>query len=266
MLPRTFAALAAFVFLPSAAVAAEPAGSSVIVSGHGQVRVAPDQVVIELTVTTTDDDLLRVRENSDKNARTILTHARKHSVGENGFEVSRLELLLDYNEQLRRQIYEVERDVTLRLDDLTKLDALLSDLLGERNLQVVGINFVTSKARQHEFEARRRAVADAKEKAAHLAELNGLRLGNAREIHMLSESEHPFVTSVIPVMGSAEPRGARNIKRDSKRAAKDVPTDSRVRFAAFQPAKDEAKADGKPFALGMIEITADVEIDFELVE
>lgn len=263
MSTRAFATVAVFIGVSSVAIAADPANSLVHVSGHGLVRVAPDQVIVDLTVTTTDDDLIRVRESSDKDARTILALAEKHGIKEDGFEVSRLELSLDYNEQLRRQIYQVERDVTLTLGDLTKLDAVLSDLLRERNLKVVGINFVTSKVRQHEFEALSRAVADAKEKGAHLAKLSGFELGSAREIRVISESHRPFVTSVIPVVGSATPRG---LKRNSTQVAKDVGETSNVRFVAFQDPTAEARVDGKQFALGMIEISAHVNIDFEFAE
>lgn len=255
--------LAVLIILSPAVLAADPTGSLVHVSGRGLVRIAPDQVVIELTVRTTDDDLIRVRENSDKDAQTILGHAKKHAIDASGFEVSRLDLSLDFNEQLRRQIYEVERDITLRLNDLTKLDALLSDLLQERNLKVVGINFVTSKGRQHEFEARRRAVADAMEKATNLAELNGFQLGDARDIRVISESQDPFITSITPVVGAAEPRVPRQVERISDKVATD-PKISSVRLVAFQPPKEEVKANGIPFALGMIEISAYVEIDFAL--
>jgi uncharacterized protein YggE len=261
--PR-FPVAAGLLLLSSVAVAADPTASLVHVSGQGLVRVPPDQVVIELTVTTTDDDLIRVRENSDKDARTTLAAARKHGVDDNGFEVSRLELTLDYNEKLRRQIYQVERDVRLKLNDLKRLDELLSDLVRERSVKVASINFVTSKSRQYEFEARRRAVADAKEKATQLAELNGFELGNARDIRVTRENLAPFAASVIPVVGSAEPHHSRSAERDSTQISKDVPRNTELQFVAFQPRAEEAKAEGRPFALGMIEISANVDIVFEL--
>ena len=265
MFNRTFTAFAVVFAMISAAAAADPVGSLVHVSGRGLVRVSPDQVVIDITAKTTDDDLIRVRQNSDKEAHTILTIAKKHGVDDNGFEVSRLELSLSYNDQLRRQIYQVERDITLRLADLAKLDALLSDLLRERNLSVSGINFGTSKARQHEFEARSRAVSDAKEKAAHLAELNGFKLGKAIDIHVIGENFRPFVTSVIPAVGAAEPPSRQHKRRGSDPVVTNL-NRTTAQFVAFQPAKDETNADGQPFALGQIEITAEVEIDFELVK
>jgi len=45
--------------------------------------------------------------------------------------------------------------------------------------RVTGILFRTTKHREHQVEARRLAVAYAKEKAGHLAELNDLALGKA---------------------------------------------------------------------------------------
>jgi hypothetical protein len=267
MLHRTMAAVAIGFLLSSAAAAADPTAPQVHVWGRGLVRVAPDQVVIELTVTTIDDDLIRVRASSDNDARAIFDAATKNGVAEEGFEVSRLDLTLDYNEQLRRQIYKVERDVTLRLNDLTKLDALLSDLLGNRSLQVSGISFVNTNIRQHEIEARRRAVADAREKATQLAELNGVKLGDAIDIRVIQETEMPFLTSIIPVVGAAEPQNRGKGQGESARVAQSGANRSDVRFVALQPTDDEAAPDaGEAFALGMIEVTAEVAIDFALAK
>jgi uncharacterized protein YggE len=70
--------------------AAEPASRLVHVSGQGLVRVVPDQVVIRITITTVDDDLTRVRADSDDQARAVLGLAKKHGVTQEGFQVSRL--------------------------------------------------------------------------------------------------------------------------------------------------------------------------------
>jgi uncharacterized protein YggE len=278
-LSRSVVVLAALSLAASVA-AAEPAAGLVQVSGSGTVKAVPDEVRISMTVTTIDDDLMRVRADSDKQARTVLELARKHAAASR-FEVSRLDLTLDYNKQLRRQIYQVERDVAITLNDLTKLDALLSDLLQQPNCQIVGITFGTSRARNHQFEARRRAVTDAKEKAAYLAELNGLKLGKARTIHAIHEVEAPFVTSVFPVVGAADvPSHYRGgpLWADAEPAPRQVrehtpPARPSFRLVAFQARSGDApkeanKAElrGKPFALGYIEISASVNIDFELVE
>jgi len=267
MSSRAVSTFALLTVLSAIVTAAEPALSVVHVSGQGSVQVVPDQVVIDISVTTTDDDLIRVRESSDRDARKILTLANKHGVADDGFEVDRLRLTFSYNEQLRRRIYQVHRDVDLRLNDLGKLDGLLSDLLDDSSLKILGIRFVTSQTRQHEFEARKRAVSDAKEKATQLAELNGLKLGDARQIDVVSESYVPFETSVAPSAAAAKLR-RRGVDRGAPPlVAQDDAHRLNGRFVAFQE-EGETNDDGgkKPFALGMIEITAHVSIEFELTK
>ncbi len=63
--------------------------SGVHVAGSGVVEAAPDQVAIRLTLTTVDDNLMRVRQNSDRNARAILECAKKYRCGESDSTICR---------------------------------------------------------------------------------------------------------------------------------------------------------------------------------
>ena len=273
----SFVVLVVAMSIMGRAQAAESATRMVHVLGAGTVRVVPDQVVIGMTITAVDDDLVKVRTDSDAQARTVLSLAKKHGVSEDRFEVSRLELSLGYNEQLRRRIYQVERDVSVTFHELTKLDGLLSDLLGVPNSKISGITFGSSKARQHRRDALRLAVADAQEKARLLASLNELTLGLARDIRIETESQSPFVISLIPSVGAANDRTQRRTAGNPFGATPREPIKAgpkrtvRTQLIALQaPKKQPAQkgdAEGKktPFALGLLEVTVSVSIDFELV-
>lgn len=249
------------------------------VSGQGVVEVVPDQVVVSMTTSTVDDDLMRVREDSDKQARTVLDLAKEHGASSEQFDVNRLDLKLRFSNELRRYIYEVERDVAVTLSDLSRVDSLLSHLLNEPGVKIKGIQFGSGRARESQIEARRRAVAEATETAAHLAELTGLKLGKPTSIRLTGQSQRPFATSVIPVIGAAQPEaggGADPFGMPSGQSnpgvfGHDATLPSPFRLAAFQnqPPTKKAEADeatGQPFGLGMINITANVHIDFELLE
>jgi uncharacterized protein YggE len=266
------------LFSPAVAKAAGSVVGSIDVSGSGTVEVAPGRVEIPLNLTTADDDLMRVRANSDQQVRQILELVKKHGQNAAGFEVTRMKLSFGYNEQLRRQIYQVERAVVIRLDDLAKLNALLADLLRQPDCKVTAISFVTSKPREHELEALGRAVADAREKATHLAKVNGLKLGRAIQINVAKEESSPFVMSVIPVVGAADHVSPRRTAHDTHDGAAigvesgDRQMGAAFRLAAFARGKEgrrpvAAKAgDGQPFALGKITVSADVSLRFELVQ
>jgi uncharacterized protein YggE len=231
------------------------ADRGVHVAGKGMVKVVPDLVTINLKVETIDDDLVRVRQTSDKQAQTILGYVKKQGAPETAFQVTSLDISFGHNEQLKRQIYTVTRELSLRLADLAKLDALLADLLTQPNLKVKAIVFGTSRERELEFEARSRAITDAREKAKQLAELNGLKLGRAYDVRVESETQVPFVTSVIPVVGAAE--------------SSELPTATTPRPARFPGAtlvQAGVPAAAKSFGMGEIEITAEVFVDFELKE
>ena len=185
---------------------------------------------------------------------------------------------MGYNDQLRRQIYTVERDVTVAIDDFTRLDALLADLLRQPTTKVTSIVFDSSKEMQLQSEARSRAVADAQVKARQLAKLVGRKLGKAA-VTLGGENQTPFVTSVTPIVGVIDNRASSGVAkrrgRDHRRHLREG-TASVLTAGVVQPAaaavekgtgkEHNAVAPGKPFALGLIQITAEVEIDFQLVD
>lgn len=267
MNPRSLSLFAALAIVASTVAAAEPKSPTVNVSGRGIVRAAPDQVILQLKMKTSDDDLIRVRKTNETQARTLQELAKKNGVDEAGFEVSRLDLSLSYNDQLRRQIYALERDITVRLNDLSKLDSLLAGLLVERDVKIASISFVHSKAKQFELEARKLAVAEAREKATQLAELNGYNLGKALDIDIVSEGFRPFVTSVIPVVGSGQGFGGGGFDGGFSGGGFgggfDDGTTARVKNVV-QVDENGEKVVEKSLSLGIIETSASVNITFSL--
>jgi uncharacterized protein YggE len=252
-----------------------PADRIVSVSGSGLVSVPPDEVVIELSLSAVDDDLVRVRANSDKQVATILDVAKKHGSKPGDYEMSSLSLELSFNEQLKRQVYKVQREMSVKLGVLANLNPLLADLLKLPEMRIKSIAFGSSKARDHEREARRRAMADAQDTAVHLAELAGLKLGKAHQIATFTEGQRPFVTSVIPVVGKAgffghEPEHGPLEARSEPSRATAPEGNSGVVFVAVQAPAGIAQAAAPPadatFGLGQIDFDASVSIDFELVE
>jgi uncharacterized protein YggE len=252
--------VAMFAFL--ATTAAHSADRSVHVTGTGLVRVVPDRVAVSLTMATVDDDLLRVRASSDEQARTVMQLAKKHGGSEDLLEVSRLGLSLSFNEQLRRQIYNVQRDATITLDDLSKLDALLSDLLKLKDTTVKTIAFSTSRTAELTLEARQKAVEDARKAAQQMAVLSELKLGKALKINLVEVNQRPFVTSVMPVVGDNPLGAARPPRRLSAGAGGFVSLEANK---TNQDAADQPD-DANPLALGLIEISTSVDIQYEMLE
>ena len=72
----------------------------VSVSGEGGVEVMPDHVVVQVAITSVDDDLIRAREASDKGSQAISKCAERHGGDGDRFRVVSQKLLLDFDKQL----------------------------------------------------------------------------------------------------------------------------------------------------------------------
>jgi uncharacterized protein YggE len=266
---RAVVAVLALFSLAFPVAAARAQAKGVHVSGEATLRVPADTVTLALSMETIDDDLVRVRQTSDKQAQTILAHVKKQGGGEGAFQVTALSLTFGYNAQLKRQIYTVVRGLKVELGDLSKLDALLADLLKEQFLKIEGITFRTSKQREHEFAARAKAITDAKEKAKQLAELSGQKLGKAYNIQVVGERYVPFAASAAPSPASpAPPAGRDDLPRGApavriERGEQSTPVALPFPAARAEETFIQAPAEGQAF-VGEIVISAEVSIDFEL--
>lgn len=261
-----------------AGLAEADAGRFVTVSGTGTVTAPPDQVELSIAVTTEGDDLLEARRDSDDDLRAILELGQTHGVAPEDFRVTKLKISYGFNEERRRFYYRVDRDAEMTLKDIAKFDALLAAALKRGGFNITGIVFGTSKGAELESEARRHAVAAARARAAELAQLNGLELGAARAIRDDEFSQRPFVTSVMPVVGDRglrpaasglPPGGGIFSVPDGKSYPVSQPAALLTRLS--QPGTDQG--DGQPAGrtdmatgLGVIETTAGVTIEFELVK
>jgi uncharacterized protein YggE len=272
-------ALVSGVTLIAAAFAAQlPCSAverSISVSGTGTVDAPPDEVTIELLLKAVDHDLVRVRNTSDLQVRKALEFAQAHGAKEGDYRVSGLKLGLSYNEQLRRQIFHVEREMSLRLVQLENLNPLLAELLKQSDWSVESITFGSTRSQAIEADARRLAMEDARASAAQAAELADLKLGKPISISIDLESQAPFVTSVIPVVGRGDdPFGAKSDARPRVEDGKDGPQVAAVQSSAQLLAvalsgQDDGvddEDDNAAFGLGKIRFSARVSVEYELTD
>jgi uncharacterized protein YggE len=148
--------------------------------------------------------------------------------------------------------YRVVRTIVVSVNEIPKFEPVLASLIKQGGFKINAISLEHSQLAQHQAEARRRAYADARQKASQLAELDGLKLGKAWRIVVddVDLERTPFVTSVIPTVGGAEsPKPSANTGR------------------AFQIAPEKTKAAPQAaapvLAPGRIKVSASVTIQFE---
>lgn len=162
------------------------AGALLTVSADGMARVAPDMASISLGVSKQAPTAAAAMDQVSQAQAAVIAALKQAGLPEDDIQTSGLTLSprLEYPEgQAPRVVgYGAQNMVTIRVQDLARLGAVLDGIVAAGANEVHGISFGRSDAGAAEDEARRAAVAEARHRAGVLAEAAGLTLGPVRAI------------------------------------------------------------------------------------
>ena len=212
--------------------------STVSVSGEGRVTTQPDQAVVRFGVATRAETAGEARTQNARAAKTAMNAVRALDVSKEKMRMERLRLQprYEYNdEENRRELvgYEATRRVTVELDRLEVVPQLVADVVEGGANELDGIDYRLSDRSQFRNEALQEAARAAREKARLLAATLDAQLGSVRTIN---EQSFDFVRP--------QPRLART---------------------EMAKAGDAAQAEPDAYAAGEIEVSAQVQVTFDLL-
>ncbi|GAA0774802.1 DUF541 domain-containing protein [Roseibium denhamense] len=182
------AALIIVSVLPSHTVLADekvaPVNAVITMDGRGTVSVAPDMAVITTNVVTTGKTATDALAANTRDIGAVIEAIKGKGVEAKdiqtrGFAIyPRYERITDNSNRQPNIIgYEVRNGVEVNVRDLASLGDLLTLVVESGANSVDGIRFEVSDPQEKLDEARKRAVEEAKRKAAIFSEAAGVRLG-----------------------------------------------------------------------------------------
>jgi uncharacterized protein YggE len=210
----TFLALA--LSLPVFAAAdGLPTSPYIQVSGHGALQVAPDMAYLSLTVEKTDLDAAKARASVEARAAKVVDAARKAGIADKDIDAPSVTITPEYEcvdsslssgpctPKLTGQ--HVSRSVGLTLRDLSRYGELVDALFKAGITNLGDVELGRSDRRALEQKARALAVADARDKAAGLAQSAGVTLG---AVYSIAEQgggfgPHPMMAMAAAKSGAA---------------------------------------------------------------
>ena len=266
------------VLTPRTATTAEPEKRTVWVSAMAEVKVVPDQVVFTLGITTQDQkSLAGAKAANDQKTRAVLALVQKHGVPTDNIQITSMQMAPWYKKKVAREggrayetateeldYYYVTREIEVVLTQFEALEPILDEALAAGASHGGRLLFRTTKNREKQVEARAKAVEYAKEKAGHLAALNGLKLGKALKIEEDVESSR-HTTGWGGAMGMAAPSDSASL-RTPKPWANILLTAGAPKAPGRTPATADDAKEGQLLPSGIIVISATVTITFEMVE
>ncbi len=163
---------------------------TVSVQGVGKIGAKPDVVHIQLGVTSEAPTAKDALAANNEAMNRLFQVVKERGIAEKDVQTSHIQVMPQYSqprpprpgeepkEFIPRIIgYRVDNSVSIRSRQIDKLGALLDAVVEGGANQIHGISFRIDDDDKLEAEARKRAMADAKEKAALIAGEAGLVVG-----------------------------------------------------------------------------------------
>ncbi len=155
------------------------------VSGSAEVKVAPDEIWLDVGVETRSETLEPARVENDEKIAQALKFLKTSGIKDKDVQTDFISVQPDYEHNRSRVVpvaYIVQKSMKIRLTNITNFQAVLTGLLTNGANRVNDVSFRTTELRKYRDQARAMAVRAAKEKAAALVSEINVKLGKPLNI------------------------------------------------------------------------------------
>jgi uncharacterized protein YggE len=186
----------------SQALASDATVNTIVVTGESEVKAVADEVILTLSVATRDKELSKSLDENNARVKRIFDVLTSYGVEAKKIQTDYMRCSPEYEtdrSRHRRLIgYRVSKRIVVTLNDLSKLEKLVSGAIEAGATHVDGIQFRTTQLRKHRDTARSLAMKHAKEKAEAMAAAIGQKIGRATSI-----KEGGWAPQVLPMYAQA---------------------------------------------------------------
>lgn len=152
----------------------------ITVSGEGKIKVTPDEAFITVAVENTGKEAVEVKKKNDETVDKVLKLIKQRGIQTADYQTQRVNLYKNYDYNTKKYNYVANQTISIHLKDLSKYDKLMMDLVDSGINSIQGVEFKSSKIKEYESQARKKAMLDAKQKAEdYVSVLPGQKVGKA---------------------------------------------------------------------------------------
>lgn len=159
---------------------------SLNLSAYGEVKAAPDMATINFAVVTEATTAAEAMSQNATRMNQVMAALRRAGISERDIQTSGLNLSAQYdyvqNEPPRLRGYQATNQVTVIINDLTKVGSTADAVVAAGVNQINGISFGLKNPTAAENQARQIAVRNLQAKAALYSQALGVELGGIRSL------------------------------------------------------------------------------------
>ena len=157
------------------------------VSGEGKIKVTPDEAMITVAVENTGKEAAEVKKKNDEIVDRVMKLIKQRGIPTADYQTQSVNLYKNYDYNTKKYNYVASQTISIYLKDLSKYDKLMMDLVDSGINSIQGVEFKSSKIKEYETQARKKAMINAKQKAEdYVSVLSGQKVGKAI---LISETE-----------------------------------------------------------------------------
>lgn len=179
---------------------AQPQAPHLEVSGMGQVEATPDMADINIAVALTRPTAKEAKDASDKAIATLLQRLSEMGVAREDIKSANISLRAEYsypkNQEPKLRGYHANRDVSVTVRDLNKLNTILDGALTDGLNRINGINLRSTQENKLKALARSKAIEDAINKGNALAKGFNQTISGVWKINYNSHSPRPYMRAM----------------------------------------------------------------------
>ncbi|CAN5898413.1 hypothetical protein BH11VER1_BH11VER1_29320 [soil metagenome] len=157
----------------------------ITVTGSSEVKVAPDEIYLNVGVETRHETLEEAKRENDERITKALVFIRGSGVKDKEVQTDFLSVEPVYDRDVSRTkptFYLIRKSIEIRFTKIPGFEAFVTGLLSNGVTTIHGIDFRTTEMRKHRDTARAMAVRAACEKADALTAELGVKRGKVCNI------------------------------------------------------------------------------------
>ena len=161
----------------------------ITVSGEGKISVMPDRAVLQFGVQNTGKDATEVKNLNDETVDKVLKFIKKFGIATTDYKTTQVGLRKEYDYEKKKNFYKATQSIQIILKDLTKYDDFMAGLVEAGINNIDNVEFKSSKMDEHQSNARKLAIQDAKKKAEDYVSVLNQKVGKAI---LISDNSQPI--------------------------------------------------------------------------
>jgi len=172
---------------------------SITVIGEGRVRAQPDIAQVTIGVETVADDVQTAATEAEATMTSLMEVLTEQGIAETDIQTSNYSVYTDQFGAMEATdaevTYRFSNNVTVIVRDLETIETVLGAVIEAGANHIHGVNFSIEDPSELRKQARAEAVNVAESKAAELAQLNDVEVGQVISISEAVDSMGPFYNS-----------------------------------------------------------------------